>query len=56
MKNLLEIYETGTSVFGDWKIVEDLGSGSYGTVYKIEKAEYGIVTHAALKVIRVPNR
>lgn len=48
-------YEKGTTVFGDWKIMDDLGSGSYGTVYKIEKTEYGITTHAALKVIRIPK-
>ena len=51
----VENYEKGSLVFGDWKIVEDLGSGSYGTVYKIEKTEYGITTHAALKVIRIPK-
>ena len=51
----LQRYETGTLVFGDWKITEEIGSGSYGTVYKIEKTEYGITADAALKVIRIPK-
>ena len=51
----LRKYETGTLVFGDWKITEEIGSGSYGTVYKIEKTEYGITADAALKVIRIPK-
>lgn len=51
----LQKYETGALVFGDWRITEEIGSGSYGTVYKIEKTEYGITADAALKVIRIPK-
>lgn len=51
----MDKYEKGTLVFGDWRIAEELGSGSYGTVYRIEKTEYGIKTQSALKVIRVPK-
>ena len=48
-------YKIGTKVFGDWEIVEELGSGAYGTVYEIHKIDYGIRTKSALKVIRVPK-
>ena len=30
-------YKIGTKVFGDWEIVEELGSGAYGTVYEIHR-------------------
>lgn len=48
-------YTIGTTVFGDWVIREELGSGAFGRVYRIEKSEYGITTQAALKVIRIPQ-
>ena len=38
-----------------WRIAEQLGEGTFGTVYRIEKKEYGHVYNSALKVVRVPN-
>ena len=47
--------ETGTKVFGEWLIDEKIGSGAFGTVYKIKREEFGAVYYAALKVINIPQ-
>lgn len=47
-------YEIGDRVLGDWVICEQLGAGSFGRVYRIERREFGEVYEAALKVITVP--
>ncbi len=41
--------------YRDWSIVRELGKGSFGTVYEIEKSEFGYVYRAALKVIHIPQ-
>ena len=38
-----------------WKIVKELGEGSYGKVYEIERTQYGITENDALKIIRIPK-
>ena len=48
-------YEKNSIVFTDWKIVEEIGEGSYGKVFEICKTDYGITTRSALKVIRIPR-
>ncbi|MCR4594752.1 MAG: protein kinase [Clostridiales bacterium] len=42
-------------VFGNWYIDEEIGSGSFGTVYKIKREEFGNVYYSALKVINIPS-
>ncbi|MBQ6583148.1 MAG: serine/threonine-protein kinase [Mogibacterium sp.] len=40
----------------DWNIMETIGSGSYGTVYRIERRDdFGHFEESALKVIRIPH-
>ena len=40
----------------DWDVMEVLGSGSYGTVYRIERTDaFGNREESALKVLRVPQ-
>ena len=38
-----------------WDIVRLIGSGSYGTVYEIQRNLFGNVEKAALKVIHIPQ-
>ena len=38
-----------------WRIVGEIGSGSSGTVYEIERNLYNSTEKAAMKVIRVPR-
>ena len=41
--------------FGNWEIVEEIGVGAFGTVYKIAKEEFGKTYYSAMKVIRIPH-
>lgn len=41
--------------FGKWEIEEELGSGAFGTVYKISHEEFGRKYYSAMKVIHVPQ-
>ena len=47
--------EKGTVVFGNWTVEETIGSGAFGTVYKIRREDFGAVYYAAMKVIRIPQ-
>ena len=51
----MSTYEIGSTVFGKWKICRRLGQGSYGTVYEIQREDFGDTYKAALKVITVPQ-
>ena len=48
-------YKIGTKVFGQWEITEEIGQGTYGKVYIVEKNEYGVQTKSALKVLTIPS-
>ena len=48
-------YRIGNIVFGNWKITSQIGKGSFGTVYEIQREDFGQVYRAALKVITVPQ-
>ncbi len=47
--------EIGSTVFGDWTVEERIGSGAFGTVYKIKRENFGTEYYAALKVINIPQ-
>ena len=49
------LYEPGELYFNDWEIEETIGGGSYGTVYRLRKTDYGIALESAMKVIRIPG-
>jgi len=44
-----------STIWPEWNVVEQIGSGSYGKVYKVERREHGIVNRAAVKVITIPK-
>lgn len=48
-------YQIGSIVFDHWTIARKIGAGSFGTVYEIQREDFGKVYRAALKVIRVPD-
>lgn len=51
MKHEYEKYEP---FFGTWKIKREIGSGSYGKVYEVERKEMGITYKSAIKIISLP--
>ena len=47
--------EKGSVVFGNWTVEKEIGSGAFGTVYKIKREEFGKVFYAAMKVLHIPQ-
>ncbi|MBO4450579.1 MAG: NPCBM/NEW2 domain-containing protein [Clostridiales bacterium] len=45
----------GSGIWPEWQIVEKLGSGSYGAVYKAVRKEHDVESFAAIKVISIPS-
>ena len=46
--------EKGAIVFDNWIVEDKIGSGAFGTVYRIRKDENGVEYRSALKVITIP--
>lgn len=42
-------------IFHNWKVKRIIGEGSFGTVYEIEREEFGRIYRAAAKVIPIPD-
>ena len=51
----MEIKDIAQPIFGEWYIEENLGSGAFGTVYKIKREEFGKTYYSALKIINIPS-
>ena len=45
-----------SKIWPEWNIIEKIGEGSYGVVYKAEKNDLGINSYAAIKVISIPGK
>lgn len=45
----------GKNYFGLWKATEKIGEGSFGSVYKLERNEFGRTYTSALKIINIPQ-
>lgn len=43
------------SVWSEWKIVEKIGEGSFGKVYKAQRTEKGKNFYSAIKIITIPT-
>lgn len=50
----MQANEIQQPIFGSWYIDEKIGSGAFGTVYKIKREEFGETYYSALKVITIP--
>ncbi len=48
-------YTIGSIVFDDWEIIQEIGEGSSGKVFEIQKNLCGEKIKSALKVIRIPK-
>jgi len=44
-----------STIWPQWSVVEQIGSGSYGKVYKVERNTHGFMDYAAVKVITIPK-
>ena len=42
-------------IWSEWRIVEHIGTGSYGQVYKVVRDEYSTPIYSAVKIITIPN-
>ena len=42
-------------VWPEWKVVGQLGEGSYGRVFRVMRNEHGVTSNAAVKVISIPQ-
>jgi len=51
----IEYYKQYEPIFGVWTIVKQLGEGSFGKVFEIERKERGVLYRAALKTITIPG-
>ncbi len=47
--------QTNDTMFHNWKVNRVIGSGSFGTVYEIQREEFGRTYKAAAKVITIPD-
>jgi serine/threonine-protein kinase len=46
--------EMPVSVWPEWKIIEKIGEGSFGKVYKAQRTEKGHSFYSAIKIITIP--
>lgn len=49
------MYDINSIVFNNWLIKRKIGAGSFGTVFEIQREDFGETYRAALKVISVPQ-
>ncbi len=51
----LNYYKQFEPIDGKWYITKELGRGAFGTVFEVERRDFGETMKSALKVISVPN-
>lgn len=51
----ISYYKKYEPIFGAWKIVREIGEGSFGQVFEIERTDFGRTYKAALKAIAIPQ-
>ena len=50
----INYYKQYEPIFGSWHITRQIGEGSFGKVFEIEREDFGVTYKAALKAITVP--
>ena len=50
----INYYKQYEPIFGSWHITRQIGEGSFGKVFEIEREDFGVTYRAALKAITVP--
>jgi len=50
----INYYKQYEPIFGEWRITRQLGEGSFGKVFAMEREDFGVRYEAALKAITVP--
>lgn len=43
------------NVWPEWQVVRQIGQGSYGVIYEVERTDHAIHSRAAVKVISIPQ-
>ena len=51
----ISYYKKFEPIFGSWYITREIGEGSFGKVFEIEREDFGYTYKAALKVITIPQ-
>lgn len=51
----ISYYKMYEPIFGAWKIKEKIGEGNFGSVFIIEREDFGVTYRAALKAITIPK-
>lgn len=51
----MEYYKKYEPLFGSWRIVREIGAGSFGKVFEIERRDFGYTNRAALKAVTIPQ-
>ena len=50
----INYYKQYEPIFGSWRIIRQIGEGSFGKVFQIEREDFGVTYRAALKAMTVP--
>ena len=51
----MDIKQMIKSIWPDWEIVDRIGEGSFGTVYRAQRSDIAGVSYAAIKVTTIPH-
>ena len=51
----ISYYKKYEPIFGEWSIVREIGEGSFGKVFEIERRDFSYTYKAALKAITIPQ-
>lgn len=53
--DISDIKKEVSAIWRDWTIIQKIGEGSFGEVYKAQRNELGTEFYSAIKIIRIPK-